>query len=136
MLDIILAAYFRWTKELDIAAEAQLAIPDELSVSAARFSNVVTNALDTIHVVGVLPMEQRRIGCKCIDTPRLMVGFFDPCAEEMSDGPPVPKKGTLHGSGACPITAFAKKYRHCQFRLHGQWRLKVWTLLLGTSGFC
>lgn len=125
VLDAILVAYFQRAKGMGIQVEAHLAIPDTLPVSAAELSTVFANALENmIHAVRDLPAEQRRIVCKCIDTPRLMIEFSNPCAEEVqmgADGLPI-TKGAGHGIGTRSITAFAEKnHAVYSFRMEDGW---------------
>ena len=125
VLDAILVAYFQRAKEMGIQVEAQLAIPNTLPVPAAELSTVFANALENmIHAVQTVPAEQRRIVCKCINTPRLMIEFSNPCAEEIqirADGLPV-AKGTDHGIGTQSITAFAEKNKAVySFRMEDGW---------------
>ena len=125
VLDAILTAYFRQAKELGIQVEAQLAIPDDLPVPAEELSTVFANALENmIHAVQELPEQQRRIICKCIDNPRLMLEFSNPCAGNVRLGPdglPV-VQGAGHGIGTRSITAFAEKHSAvCSFRMEDGW---------------
>lgn len=125
VLDAILVAYFQRAKDMGIRVEAQLAIPDTLPVPAAELSTVFANALENmIHAVQTVPTEQRRIVCKCIDTPRLMIEFSNPCAEEVqigADGLPI-TKGAGHGIGTRSITAFAEKNKAVySFRMEDGW---------------
>ena len=125
VLDAILVAYFQKAKDMGIQVEAQLAIPDTLPVPTAELSTVFANALENmIHAVQTVPSEQRKIVCKCIDTPRLMIEFSNPCAEEVqigADGLPV-TKGAGHGIGTRSITAFAEKNKAvCSFRMEDGW---------------
>lgn len=125
VLDAILVAYFQRAKDMGIQVEAELAIPNTLPIPAAELSTVFANALENmIHAVQAVPAEQRRIVCKCIDTPRLMIEFSNPCAEEVqigADGLPV-TKGAGHGIGTRSITAFAEKNKAVySFRMEDGW---------------
>lgn len=125
VLDAILVAYFQRAKDMGIQVEAQLAIPDTLPVPAAELSTVFANALENmIHAVQTVPAEQRRIVCKCIDTPRLMIEFSNPCAVEVqmgSDGLPITTSAG-HGIGTRSITAFAEKNKAVySFRMEDGW---------------
>lgn len=125
VLDAILVAYFQKAKDMGIQVEAQLAIPDTLPVPAAELSTVFANALENmIHAVKTVPAEQRKIVCKCIDTPRLMIEFSNPCAEEVqigTDGLPI-TTGEGHGIGTRSITAFAEKNKAVySFRMEDGW---------------
>lgn len=125
VLDAILVAYFQRAKDMGIQVETQLAIPDTLPVPAAELSTVFANALENmIHAVQTVPPEQRRIVCKCINIPRFMIEFSNPCAEEIQigvDGLPV-TKGVDHGIGTRSITAFAEKNKAVySFRMENGW---------------
>jgi len=121
VLDAILTAYFRRARELDIVVESQLAIPDELPVPAAELSMVFANALDNmIHAVQALPVEQRRISCKCVQSPRLLLEFRNPCGPEVVIGENgLPSNHSAgHGIGTRSIAAFAEKHKAvCVFRV-------------------
>lgn len=121
----LLVAYFQKAKDMGIQVETQLAIPDTLPVPAAELSAVFANALENmIHAVQSIPAEQRRIVCKCIDSPRLMMEFSNPCGEEVqlgTDGLPI-VGGTEHGIGTRSITAFAEKNNEVySFRIEDGW---------------
>lgn len=125
VLDAILVAYFQRAKDMGIQVEADLVIPDTLPVPAAELSTVFANALENmLHAAQSVPIEQRRIVCKCIDTPRLMMEFSNPCAEDVqigADGLPV-AAGAGHGIGTRSITAFAEKYHAVySFRMEDGW---------------
>jgi len=125
VLDAILVAYFQKAKDMGIQVEAQLAIPDTLPVPTAELSTVFANALENmINAVQTVPAEQRRIVCKCIDTPRLMIEFSNPCVEEVqigTDGLPI-TTGEGHGIGTRSITAFAEKNKAVySFRMEDGW---------------
>ena len=125
MLDAILVAYFQRAKEMGIQVETELAIPDNLPVPAAELSTVFANALENmIHAVQTLPAEERKIVCKCINSPRLMIEFSNPCAEEVqidADGLPI-ANDMGHGIGTRSIAAFAEKNRAVySFRMEDGW---------------
>ncbi|MBQ3103101.1 MAG: GHKL domain-containing protein [Oscillospiraceae bacterium] len=113
VLDAILVAYFRKAKDKDIRVETELSIPEQLTVSTEELSTVFANALDNmIEAVEHLPREQRVICCKCVDTPRLIMEFSNPCPEEITfdeQGLPL-SKGSAHGIGTRSIKAFADKH--------------------------
>lgn len=124
-LDAILSSYFRQAADLGIQVEAKIELPDELPVSAADLSTVFANALENmIHAVGKLPLEKRRMVCKCIASPCLMIEFSNPCGKEArlgSDGFPIAKNAG-HGTGTRSIAAFAEKYEAvCSFQIENGW---------------
>lgn len=125
VLDAILSAYFQKARDMGVQVETQLAIPDKLPVPVAELSTVFANALENmLCAVESLPVEQRHIVCKCIDTPRLMIEFSNPCPETVqigADGLPV-TKGAGHGIGTRSITAFAEKNKAVySFRMEDGW---------------
>ena len=105
--------------------ETQLALPEELPVPTAELSTVFANALENmIHAVQKLPAGERRMVCKCISSPRLMMEFSNPCTEDVKIGPdglPV-ALDTGHGVGTRSIMAFAEKHQAvCSFRVENGW---------------
>ncbi len=129
-LDAILSSYFRQAEELDIQLETHIDLPGELPMSTAELSTVFANALENmIHAVQKLPQERRRIVCKCISHPRLMMEFSNPCEESVRLGPdglPV-SRDRGHGVGTHSIVAFAEKYQAmCSFQVENGWfRLRL-----------
>lgn len=124
-LDAILSSYFRRAEELGIQVDTYINLPARLPMSAAELSTVFANALENmIHAVKELPEEKRRIICKCIDRPCLMMEFSNPCKEDVrlgSDGLPIPQR-TGHGIGTRSIAAFAEKYNAvCTFQVENGW---------------
>ena len=113
VLDAILVAYFQKARDMGVQVETQLAIPDKLPVPVAELSTVFANALENmLCAVESLPVEQRHIVCKCIDMPRLMIEFSNPCVSTIqigNDGLPI-AENPGHGIGSRSITAFAEKY--------------------------
>lgn len=125
VLDAILSTYFRRAEELGIRVEARLAIPEELPVPAAELSTVFANALENmIRAVRDLPAADRRIVCKCVTSPRLMLEFSNPCPEGVKMGPdgiPMAKQDG-HGLGTRSIVAFAEKHSAVYvFRMEDGW---------------
>lgn len=124
-LDAILGSYFRRAEQLGIQVEAQIALPEELPVPTAELSTVFANALENmIHAVQKLPPEDRRVICKCICSPRLMLEFSNPCDGSVRfgvDGLPV-AGDEGHGIGTRSIMAFVEKYHAvCSFRVEDGW---------------
>lgn len=115
----------RRAEELGIRVEARLAIPEELPVPAAELSTVFANALENmIRAVRDLPAADRRIVCKCVTSPRLMLEFSNPCPEGVKMGPdgiPMAKQDG-HGLGTRSIVAFAEKHSAVYvFRMEDGW---------------
>ncbi|MDO4314537.1 MAG: GHKL domain-containing protein [Oscillospiraceae bacterium] len=125
VLDAILSTYFRQAEELGIRVEASLAIPDELPAPAAELSTVFANALENmIHAVRDLPEAERRIVCKAVTEPRLILEFANPCPVGVKLGPdgiPVAAQSG-HGQGTRSIVAFAEKHSAVYtFRVEDGW---------------
>ncbi|MBR5510034.1 MAG: GHKL domain-containing protein [Lachnospiraceae bacterium] len=125
ILDAILAAYFQQAKDMGIQVETHLVIPDILPVPATELSTVFANAIENmIHAVQTLPAEDRRIVCKCVNSPLLMIEFANPCPETVTigeNGLPVINDSD-HGIGTRSITAFAEKYHAIySFRIEDGW---------------
>lgn len=124
-LDAVLSSYFRQARELDVQLETHIDLPARLPVPSAELSTVFANALENmIHAVRELPVGERRMICKCIHTPCLMMEFSNPCGGEVrlgSDGLPVPRDAG-HGIGTRSIAAFAEKYQAiCSFQVENGW---------------
>ncbi len=130
VLDAILASYFQQARRQGIAVEASLAIPDELPVDPAELSTVFANALENaIHACAAVPAGERRIVCKCIHRPQLMLEVANTCAGEVplgADGLPVADRRG-HGLGTRSIAAFCEKHGAvCSCRAADGWfRLRV-----------
>lgn len=129
-LDAVLSGYFRQAKALGVRLETHIDLPVELPVPVAALSTVFANALENmIHAVRRLPEGERRMVCKCIGSPRLMMEFSNPCGGDVrigADGLPV-SQGTGHGIGTRSIAAFAEKYQAvCSFQVENGWfRLRI-----------
>lgn len=124
-LDAILGSYFRQAKELGVRLETRIELPDKLPVPSAELSTVFANALENmINAVRELPAEDRRMICKCISTPCLMMEFSNPCRPDVRLGPdglPVARSAS-HGIGTRSIAAFAEKYQAvCDFQVENGW---------------
>ena len=120
VLDAILLAYFSQAKALGIEVNSHLDIPDTLPVPAADLSVVFANAIENMIVaVKDLPVDQRRIFCKCINSPCMMIEFSNPYQGKIDfspDGLPVSDKSS-HGIGSHSIKAFADRYDAiCSFK--------------------
>lgn len=112
ILNATLSSYLGQAAAEDIALETYLCIPDSLSVDSAELSCVFANALENaITCCRKLPKEQRKIICKCIDKPQLMLEVSNPCFEEIvfsEDGLPT-TEDEEHGIGTRSIAAFCRK---------------------------
>ncbi len=82
-----------------------------------------------IHAVRELPAQRRRMVCKCLASPCLMMEFSNPCGADVRLGPdglPV-AKDEGHGIGTRSIAAFTEKY-HALFTFqveNGWFRLRI-----------
>lgn len=125
VLNAILAAYFQQAKDLGIPVEAQLDIPDELPVPVGELTTVFANALENmIHALQPVPAGQKKMICKCIHTPCLMIEFSNPCMGNVAlDGNGLPtSREDGHGLGTRSILAFAEKHQAiCTFRIENGW---------------
>lgn len=125
VLDAVLCAYFQRAKELGVRVESKMDIPEKLPVPAAELAAVFANALENmLQAVGRLPQEERRMVCKCISSPRMMVEFSNPCPQTVTFSPDgIPMSGEKgHGMGTRSIVAFAEKHHAVySFRVEDGW---------------
>ncbi len=125
ILNATLSSYFGQAKEADIILETRLSLPETLPINSGEFSIVIANALENaIKACRNLPEEQRKIICKCIYTPKLMLEISNPCSDIVAfseDGIPLSKEQE-HGIGTRSIMAFCKKYdAFCSFAVENGW---------------
>ncbi len=130
VINAVVSSYFYRAKQEGIAVEAKLVVSESLPVDATELSMVFANALDNaIKACGALPKEERKIICKCIQSPCLMLQIENTYTGEVEfneDGLPVSKE-TGHGIGTRSILAFCEKYDAlCRYRAKDGWfRLRV-----------
>ena len=130
VLNAILAAYFSQAQEAGITVETKLAIPEELPVDASELSVVFANALENaIHACSALPEGQRRIICRCVNSPRFIFEIANTCTGETAfdrDGLPIATEAG-HGLGTRSIAAFVEKHQAiCSYRQEDGWfRLQI-----------
>lgn len=80
VLNAMFSAYFKKAQQNNIQVEAHLSFPEKLPVDEAGLSLVLANALENaIHACKQLPEEQRRIVCRAIHYPRLMIEVVNSC---------------------------------------------------------
>ncbi|WP_297234345.1 GHKL domain-containing protein [uncultured Flavonifractor sp.] len=125
VLDAVFSSYFDQAKNQDILVEAQISLPDTLPVDEGELAIVLANALENaIHANLKLPWEQRKIRCKTVGTPSVMLEISNPCAGQVSfdsSGLPVAQREG-HGLGVQSICAFCRKNGAvCQFDLTDGW---------------
>ena len=130
VLDAVFSSYFDQAKNQGIPVEAKITLPDTLPVNEGELAIVLANALENaIHANLNLPQEQRKIRCKMMGTPDIMLEISNPCTGKISfdsSGLPVsPRKG--HGLGVQSIASFCEKHDAvCQFDLTDGWfRLRL-----------
>lgn len=107
-----------------------MSIPEKLPVDEAGLSLVLANALENaIHACKQLPEEQRRIVCRAIHYPRLMIEVVNSCNAPVAldqDGFPTSAQDG-HGVGMQSIRSFCQRYRatcSCRYR-QGQFCLQI-----------
>lgn len=125
LLNATLSSYFEQARKAGIALETHLSLPDAFPVDSGEFSIVIANALENaIKACCLLPKEQRKIICKCIYKPKLMLEISNPFSNDVvfsEDGYPLSKEKE-HGIGTRSISAFCKKYNAlCSFSLENGW---------------
>ena len=122
ILDAVFSSYFDQARQRDISVEAKIALPDELPVDEGELAVVLANALENaIHASLRLPPERRKIRCKMVGTPSVMLEVSNACAGDVifdSNGLPA-ARSEGHGLGVQSISAFCKKHDAvCQFDLN------------------
>ena len=125
VLDAVFASYFDQAQNQGISVEANISLPETVSVNEGELAIVLANALENaIHANLDLPQEQRQIRCKMLGLPRVMLELSNPCAGAVtfdSDGLPVAQREG-HGFGVQSICAFCRKNGAvCQFSLADGW---------------
>ena len=124
VLDAVFSSYFDQAQNQGISVEAKISLSDTLGVNEGELAIVLANALENaIHANLDLPPEQRKIRCKMVGTPGVMLEISNPCAAATfdSNGLPVAQREG-HGLGVQSISAFCRKTGAvCQFSLTGGW---------------
>ena len=125
ILDAVFSSYFNQAQNQDISVEADIALPDTLPVEEGELAIVLANALENaIHANLALPRKQRKIRCKMVGTPGIMLELSNPYIGEISfdhNGLPLAQKDG-HGLGVQSICAYCKKNGAvCQFDLTDGW---------------
>ena len=130
VLDAVFSSYFDQAKNQGISVEAKIALPDTLPVNEGELAIVLANALENaIHANLNLPQEQRKIRCKMMGAPGIMLEISNPCTGNIifdSKGLPTAQREG-HGLGVQSISAFCHKNGAvCQFDLTDGWfRLRL-----------
>ncbi|OUN20469.1 hypothetical protein B5G34_14895 [Flavonifractor sp. An82] len=125
VLDAVFSSYFDQAKNQDILVEAQISLPDTLPADEGELAIVLANSLENaIHANLALPQGGRKIRCKMVGIPSIMLEISNPCAGQVSfdsSGLPVAQREG-HGLGVQSICAFCRKNGAvCQFDLTDGW---------------
>lgn len=125
VLDAVFSTYFAQAKSQGVQVEAKVSLPDTLPVDEGELAIVLANALENaIHANLQLPQERRRLRCKMVGAPGIMLEISNPCTGSISfdhSGLPLSRKEG-HGLGVQSISAFCRKNGAvCQFELTDGW---------------
>ena len=130
VLDAVFSSYFDQAKHQGIAVQATIALPETLPVDEGELAIVLANALENaIHANLALCQGERKIRCKMVGSPSILLEISNPCNGDVSfDGHGLPvaqREG--HGLGVQSISAFCEKNGAvCQFDLTDGWfRLRL-----------
>ena len=130
VLDAVFSSYFDQARNQDIQVEAKIGLPETLPVDEGELAIVVANALENaIHANQGVPSDKRKIQCKMVGTPSIMLELSNPCSGEVTfdhQGLPITKKEG-HGLGVQSISDFCRKNGAvCQFEVIDGWfRLRL-----------
>ena len=124
-LNALLSASLRRANDLGCAVAADILLPKDLPFEEHDLAAVLGNALENaLHAVQALPVEKRRLSCKVIGRPTLMIEIANPTAGPVpfdDQGLPVAAEAG-HGLGIRSITAFCQKYAFlCHFEVKDGW---------------
>ena len=124
VLDAVFSSYFDQAQNQGISVEAKISLSDTLSINEGELAIVLANALENaIHANLNLPPEHRKLRCKMVGTPGVMLEISNPCAAAIfdSNGLPVAQREG-HGLGVQSISAFCRKNGAvCQFDVTDGW---------------
>ncbi len=130
VLDAVFSSYFDQAEHQGVAVQATIALPETLPVDEGELAIVLANALENaIHANLALRQGERKIQCKMVGSPSILLEISNPCNRDVSfDGHGLPvaqREG--HGLGVQSISAFCEKHRAvCQFDLTDGWfRLRL-----------
>ena len=130
VLDAVFSSYFAQAQGQGVLVEAKISLPEQLPVDEGELAIVLANALENaIHANLLLPTKQRKIRCRMVGTPGVMLELSNPCTDDVifdSNGLPIAqRKG--HGLGVQSVSAFCHKNGAvCQFDLTDGWfRLRL-----------
>ena len=112
VLDAMFTSYFDQAQLRGIKVDASIEVPSKLPVDESRLAIAVGNALDNAIRASVkLPAGERRLSCRVIGHPSLMVEVANTYRGEVlfdADGLPEPMDDEGHGTGARSIALFAR----------------------------
>ena len=130
VLDAVFSSYFGQAKSQGIQVEAAIQLSGALPVDEGELAIVLANALENaIHANQALPLEHRKIRCRMVSTPSVMLELSNPCIEPVTfddKGLPVARQDG-HGLGVQSISTFCRKNGAvCQFmQADGWFRLRL-----------
>ncbi|MGM9942268.1 MAG: hypothetical protein ACI32N_09820 [Bulleidia sp.] len=125
ILNATLTGYLASAKEMGIALETSLSIPDTLPVDCAELAVCFANMIETtIHICEKLPEKEKKLTVRCSHSPRLMFEIACPIQGKMKFDKkrlPTLPDGSLIGS-AHSIAAFCDRHgADCSFKAESGW---------------
>ena len=125
ILDAVFSFYFSQAKSKGIQVKAEIALHGNLPVDEAELALVFANGLENaINACMTLPPVERKLRCKAISCPGLMLEILNPCAKEINfdeNGLPISDREG-HGLGTKSIAAFCEKYSAlCRYEAENGW---------------
>lgn len=130
VLDAMFTSYFSQARRQGIRVEAKICLPDTLPVEEAELAVVFANILENaIRANMELPVLERKLRCKVVGVPSLMIEIVNPCAGQTSfdeEGLPMAKEQG-HGLGVQSVSSFCRKYNAvCRFeQIDGCFRVQL-----------
>ena len=125
ILDATLTGYLASAKEMGIALETSLSIPDTLPVDGAELAVCFANMLESaIHICEKLPERERKLTVRCSHRPRLMFEVACPIQGKMKfdkKGLPTPPDGSLINSVRSIVAFCDRNGANCSFKAESGW---------------
>ena len=125
ILDAMFSYYFTEAMGSGIQVEARISIPDPLPVEEEQLAILFANALENaIRANAALPADKRRIICRAVSRPKLMLEISNPTAGAvLFDGQGLPISVEAgHGLGTRSIKNMCEKYGYlCRFEWEDGW---------------
>lgn len=113
ILDAVFSSYFQEAELNNIEIDAKIVLSQEPNVNESELAIVFANALENaIHACIKLPINQRKIKCKVIEKPTIMLEISNTCYETVNfdnNSLPITNKNG-HGVGVQSIVSFCNKY--------------------------